>query len=252
MCRKVLKDYKEFLFGKVSATSCADLFESKERLAKPIETEVPMPAEYYGVGYGYTLYETTLNRDYTDAPLTFQEIGDRAHVFVDGRLIATMYVNEPPYTTTVSAKAGSALSILVENMGRTNFGPKMMRKKGLEGRVLLDNKIHFGWKAYSLPMDNLENLTFKAGWEAGSLPFYKFTFAVEAAADTFLKLDGFGKGFAVLNGFNLGRYWKIGPQRTLFVPKSVLKEGENTLIVFETDGAISDPTVEFVDKPEIG
>ena len=75
---------------------------------------------------------------------------------------------------------------------------------------------------------------------------------MEAAADTFLKLDGFGKGFAVLNGFNLGRYWKSGPQRTLFVPKSVLKEGENTLIVFETDGAISDPTVEFVDKPEIG
>ena len=252
MCRKVPKNYKEFLFGKVSATSCADLFESKERLAKAIETEVPMNAEYYGVGYGYTLYETTLNRDYTDAPLTFQEIGDRAHVFVDGRLIATMYVNEPPYTTTVSAKAGSALSILVENMGRTNFGPKMMRKKGLVGRVLLDNKIHFGWKAYSLPMDNLENLTFKAGWEAGSLPFYKFTFAVEAAADTFLKLDGFGKGFAVLNGFNLGRYWKIGPQKTLFVPGSILKEGENTLIVFETDGAISDPTVEFVDKPEIG
>ena len=239
-------------FGKVRATACADLFGNKERLAKAIETEVPMNAEYYGVGYGYTLYETTLNRDYTDAPLTFQEIGDRAHVFVDGRLIATMYVNEPPYATTVSAKAGSTLSILVENMGRTNFGPKMMRKKGLVGRVLLDNKIHFGWKAYSLPMDNLEKLEFEADCEDSSLPFYKFTFDIDTPYDTFLKLEGFGKGFAVLNGFNLGRYWKIGPQKTLFVPGSILKEGENTLIVFETDGAISDPTVEFVDKPEIG
>ena len=239
-------------FGKVRATACADLFENKEWLAKAIETEVPMNAEYYGVGYGYTLYETTLNRDYTDAPLTFQEIGDRAHVFVDGRLIATMYVNEPPYATTISAKAGSTLSILVENMGRTNFGPKMMRKKGLVGRVLLDNKIHFGWKAYPLPMDNLEKLEFEADCEDSSLPFYKFTFDIDTPYDTFLKLEGFGKGFAVLNGFNLGRYWKIGPQKTLFVPGSILKEGENTLIIFETEGAVCDPTVEFVDKPELG
>jgi beta-galactosidase len=101
-------------------------------------------------------------------------------------------------------------------------------------------------------MDNLENLTFKAGCEAGSLPFYKFIFDVEGTADTFLKLEGFGKGFAVLNGFNLGRYWKIGPQKTLFVPGSILKEGENTLVVFETEGAVCDPTVEFVDKPELG
>ena len=173
-------------FGKVTAHACADLFESKDWLAKAIETQVPMPAEYYGVGYGYTLYETTLNRDYTEAPLTFQEIGDRAHVFVDGKLIATMYVNEPPYATVITASEGSILSVLVENMGRTNFGPKMMRKKGLVGRVLLDNKIHFGWKAYPLPMDNLDKLVFHAGCEAGSLPFYRFEFDIQEPCDTCL------------------------------------------------------------------
>lgn len=239
-------------FGKVRATFCTDLLKDKERLSAPVETEVPMPAEYYGVGYGYTLYETTLNRDYTDAPLTFQEIGDRAHVLVDGKLIATMYVNEPPYATTICAKQGSVLSVLVENMGRTNFGPKMMRKKGLVGRVLLDNKIHFGWKAYPLAMDNLDKLEFQAGCHAESFPFYKFEFDIKEPCDTFLKLAGFGKGFAELNGFNLGRYWRIGPQQTLFVPKSVLKEGKNTLIVFETEGAVTRPTVEFVKKPVLG
>ena len=238
-------------YGKVRAVSCADLFESVEYLAKPVETEVPMPAEFYGVGYGYTLYETTLNRDYTDAPLKFQEIGDRAHVFVDGKLIATMYVNEPPYETTVSAKNGSILSVLVENMGRTNFGPKMMRKKGLVGRVLLDHKIHFRWKAYPLPMDNLDKLLFRTGCEAGSLPFYRFEFDIQEPCDTFLKLEGFGKGFAEINGFNLGRFWKIGPQKTLFVPRSVLKEGKNTLIVFDSEGANDEPIAEFVDKPEL-
>ena len=239
-------------FGKVNAVLCADLLACKDRLAQPIETEVPMPAEYYGVGYGYTLYETTLNRDYADAPLTFQEIGDRAHVFVDGERIATMYINEPPYATTVSAKSGSVLSVLVENMGRTNFGPKMMRKKGLVGRVLLDNKIHFGWKAYPLPMDNLDNLKYVTLGTACSLPFYRFEFNIAEPCDTFLRLDGFGKGFAVINGFNLGRYWRIGPQKTLFVPKSVLNKGDNMLVVFDSEGAVSVPAVEFVDKPDLG
>lgn len=238
-------------FGKVSAQSCADLFVCKDRLAAPVETEVPMPAEYYGVGYGYTLYETVLNRDYEDAKLSFQEIGDRAHVLVDGKWIATMYVNEPPYETKFSAQKGSVLSILVENMGRTNFGPKMMRRKGLVGRVLIDSKIHFGWKAYPLPMDNLDRLEFAACDDEPSLPFYKFEFEIDEPGDTFLKLENFGKGFAVLNGFNLGRYWKIGPQKTLFVPSSVLKKGQNTLIVFDSEGAVTTPAIEFTDKAEL-
>ena len=238
-------------FGKVSAQSCADLFVCKDRLAAPVETEVPMPAEYYGVGYGYTLYETVLNRDYEDAKLSFQEIGARAHVFVDGKWIATMYVNEPPYETKFSAQKGSVLSILVENMGRTNFGPKMMRRKGLVGRVLIDSKIHFGWKAYPLPMDNLDRLEFAACDAEPSLPFYKFEFEIDEPGDTFLKLENFGKGFAVLNGFNLGRYWKIGPQKTLFVPSSVLKKGQNTLIVFDSEGAVTTPAIEFTDKAKL-
>ena len=239
-------------FGQLRPVAWADLLANKDRLATPVETEVPMPAEYYGVGYGYTLYETTLNRDYTDAPLSFQEIGDRAQVFVDGKWVATLYVNEPPYRTCISASSGSVLSVLVENMGRTNFGPKMMRRKGLVGRVLLDDKIHFGWRAYPLPMDGLDRLAFQPGQPAGSLPFYRFEFDISDPCDTFLKPEGFGKGFVVLNGFNLGRYWKIGPQQTLFVPKSVLKEGRNVLILFDSEGAGADPTVEFVDKPELG
>ena len=70
--------------------------------------------------------------------------------------------------------------------------------------------------------------------------------------DTFLRTDNFGKGFAVLNGFNLGRYWRIGPQKTLYIPASVLKQGRNELILFESDGVIVEPMVEFVDMPDLG
>ena len=56
----------------------------------------------------------------------------------------------------------------------------------------------------------------------------------------------------MLNGFNLGRYWEIGPQKTLYVPSSILKEGENELILFENDGLKDKPMVEFVDQSDLG
>ena len=62
----------------------------------------------------------------------------------------------------------------------------------------------------------------------------------------------FTKGFAVLNGFNLGRFWNVGPQKTLYVPRSVLRQGGNELIVFDSDGVQGSPMVEFTDKPDLG
>ena len=67
-----------------------------------------------------------------------------------------------------------------------------------------------------------------------------------------MKLSDFTKGFVTINGFNLGRYWEIGPQQTLYVPASVLRDGENEIIVFESDGLKGEPVVEFVDKPILG
>ena len=134
-------------------------------------------------------------------------------------------------------------------MGRANFGPKMMRKKGIAGRCLIDNRIHFNWNVYPLWMDNLEQLTFSEEQPAENSIFYRGVLKVTDVKDTFLKLDNFRKGFVIINGFNIGRYWEVGPQRTLYVPASVLKNGENEIIVFESDGIKGVPVVEFCDKP---
>ena len=56
----------------------------------------------------------------------------------------------------------------------------------------------------------------------------------------------------VINGFNLGRFWEIGPQKTLFVPAGILHGGENEIILFESDGIKGTPEVEFTDTPELG
>lgn len=243
------KDREKKAYGKVALTRSAGLLSNLDALSSPIHSDVPRAMEEYGIGYGYIAYRTVLNRDYRDAKLSFESLGDRAQVLVNGKLQGIAYLNDS-LEVTVNAKKGDVLTILVENMGRANFGPKMMRKKGLPGRVLLGGKIHFSWDVYPLPMTDLSGLSF-GGDEAEAPAFYEGTFTVEEPADTFLRTDSFKKGFVVLNGFNLGRYWEVGPQKTLYVPGPLLKKGENTLLLFESDGRKGEAEVEFVNRPEL-
>ena len=81
--------------------------------------------------------------------------------------------------------------------------------------------------------------------------FHRFTFEAEECCDTWLDFEGWGKGCAFLNGFNLGRYWEIGPQKRLYIPGPLLKKGENEIILFETDG--KEPgEITLTDEPDIG
>ncbi len=240
-------------YGRAVAEGYAPLYDNLSALSTPVFSEVPKCMEEYGIGYGYILYETTLHRDYENAVLSLERIGDRAQVYVNERYVGTVYVNDEKLEITFSAKAGDLLRIVCENMGRTNFGSKMMYKKGIVGRCLINEKIHFGWRVYPLPMEDLDRLSFAKQGELRGECFYRFRLTVEGTpCDSFLRTDNFRKGFVVINGFNLGRYWEIGPQRTLYVPASVLKEGDNEIILFESDGVKGEPVIEFVDKHDIG
>lgn len=238
-------------YGKVTLTEKGGLFNNLDNLSSPIFSNVPKCMEWYGQGYGYIAYTTKLNRDYINTKISFAEIGDRAHIYVNDELCGIVYVNDNELSSVINAKKGDTLTILVENMGRANFGPKMMRKKGIAGRLLLgDNIIHFNWQAYPLTMDNLDKVEYGKSFNEPSC-FLKGKFNVDKVADTFIYLDNFKKGFVVINGFNLGRYWEIGPQRSLYVPASILKEGENEIVVFESDGLKGESTVEFKDYPTL-
>ncbi len=239
-------------YGSITLTESSGIFENLNRLSAPIHSDVPRCMEYYGHGYGYIAYQTRLNRDYDYAKLTFESLGDRAQVYINKELVGITYINDEELAVEFSAKEGDILTVLCENMGRTNFGAKMMRKKGIAGRCLLNNKIHFDWNVYPLPMDNLDKLEFSNEKATENSVFYRGYLNVDAPADTFVKLDNFKKGFVVVNGFNLGRYWEIGPQQTLYLPASLLNVGKNEIIVFESDGLKGEPIVEFVDKPILG
>jgi beta-galactosidase len=219
-------------------TEAVSLWDSLSALAQPVALQSPEPMEYLDQDYGYILYRAQLRGPRTGR-LSILGLHDRAQVFLDGKLLGVLDRNHPKRKLALSLPPGGRrLDILVENQGRVNFGPHLLDRKGILGGVLIGTEYVFGWQAYPLPLADLSALRFAPA--SAPLPgpaFYRGTFRVEKTLDTFLALPGWTKGAAWVNGFHLGRYWKIGPQRTLYVPAPALKVGSNELVLFEQHGA---------------
>lgn len=62
------------------------------------------------------------------------------------------------------------------------------------------------------------------------------SFEASVAADGYLDLTGWGKGYVWVNEFCLGRFWDIGPQLSLFLPAPVVRSGTNHVLILELDG----------------
>ena len=241
-------------YGEISCDGRAGLFENLDRLSKPVSLKFPASMERLGQNYGYILYRSTLEREQNLEKIRLYGANDRANIFLEGRPVRTLYDRELLSEAQVNEAThpGSELDILVENMGRVNFGPRMEeQRKGIDRHVQINGHTHPNWEAYCLPLTNTDAVDFSAGYTEGLPAFYHFTFPVEGKADTWIDFTGFGKGCIFLNGFNLGRFWEIGPQRRLYVPAPLLKDGDNEIIVFETEGkhALS---LTLTDTPDLG
>lgn len=241
-------------YGSVAVKEKVGLFEALEDISEPVYSAYPQSMERLGQYYGYILYATGITNERRLEKLRLHRANDRANIFLKGKRLLDLYDREllEEWKVDEPAEPGDELRILVENMGRVNFGPRMEeQRKGIDGCVQVNGHMHHGWQQYCLPLDNLEKLDFTRGYEEGLPAFYRFEFEAEERGDTFLELTGWGKGCVFVNGFNIGRYWEIGPQKRLYVPAPLLRQGVNEVIVFETEGRAAD-TISFCAEPDVG
>lgn len=231
-------------YGPVTLTQMAPMFEN---LPKPVLCAHTKTMEELGQDFGFVLYETTVKGPCEESEIVIEGLHDRAILYVNGEKKGVKErTGKRNDSVKLCLKPGetATLSLLVENLGRINYGPKLRDEKGILQGVKIGYQFQFGWKMYTLPCDDLSGLNFREEIASSRCPaFLKGTFQVSEKADTFVRLDGFTKGCVYINGFNLGRFWNpAGPQKTLYLPAPLLKEGENEIVVLELEG---------FDKPEI-
>jgi len=236
-------------YGKLSPVAKAGLFEVLPEISTPVENRYPQPMEKLGQNYGYILYRSELVRDKVIERIRLLGANDRAKIYLDGAEIATLYDRELLAEKKMNNETGECLDILVENMGRVNYGAMMEHQnKGIQGAVVINGHQHYKWTHYPIPLENVDNIPFDKGYTEGKPAFYKFVFEADEQGDTFLDMTGFGKGCAFINGFNLGRFWEIGPQKRLYIPGPLLKKGQNEIILFETEGRAAE-YITLCDEP---
>lgn len=205
-------------------------------LPKPIISEKPLTFEKMNQPYGYVLYRTTLS-PHQSGKLDIKGLRDYAIIWIDGKKVGTLDRRLKQESLEIkSSEQPTTLDILVENMGRINFGPYLLQNnKGIIGSVELNNQEVKNWKNFSLPFETPEFEKYSKSTLNSEAPVLKKgSFNVSKTADTYLDLSHWGKGLVWVNGHNLGKYWNIGPQQTLYLPKEWLKEGQNEIIIFET------------------
>jgi len=205
-------------------------------LGRPVRSARPQPMEALGQDYGFILYRKRL-AGAAKGELDIKEVRDYALVLQGQSRLGTLDRRLKQNTLHVELTAKPELDILIENMGRVNFGPNMVTdRKGITEKVTLDGKELIGWEIHPLPLRDLSRLKFSSAPKPGPA-FHRGTFELASLGDTYLDMRGWGKGIVWVNGHNLGRYWGIGPQQSLFVPSVWLKRGRNEVVVLDLEEA---------------
>ena len=255
---------------KFELTEFSSIFNGTDpKLDAPVRTGSPvMTFEEMGMGWGSMYYATTLPEIAGQSVLT-ADIHDFAQFFINGKYIGkTDRVKNEKSITLPSVKKGDELQILVEGMGRINFGRAIKDFKGIIGDVAITstvNNTETAWKPQDWSMFALPDSYEKAvdafvnnedwgkndnsmrlgkpsqmaadGQDLTTKPgYYRGYFNLKKVGDTFLNFETWGKGQVWVNGHAMGRIWSIGPQQTLYVPGCWLRKGKNEVIVLDVVG----------------
>jgi beta-galactosidase len=220
----------------IQAIRLGEMATLLQRLPVPVKNENPLTFEDLKQDYGYVLYRTQMDGG-KSGMLKLHQLRDYAIIMINGKTIGTLDRRLQQDSMQLTLPQGRVtVDILVENMGRINFGKYLLQnKKGITERILFDNTEVKNWQMYSLPFSSTQLFKFKADAKiAGNAPVLrKGTFTLNTIDDTYLDMRAWGKGVVWVNGHNLGKYWSIGPQQTLYLPAEWLKKGANSIVVLE-------------------
>ncbi len=262
---KVPATIKSMSVPAFSFTEVASLFSNlpEAKTEQSIKT-----MEDYDQGFGSILYRTTLPELPAGTTIKITDAHDYAQIFIDGTYVGKLdRRNGEKELELPACKKGARLDILIEAMGRINFGRAIKDFKGITNKVEVSydadgNTCTYDlkkWSVYNIhdTYSFYKNMTFRklantkdVKDEKGQRQpgVYRATFNLKKTDDTFLNFETFGKGLVYVNGVALGRIWEIGPQQTLYVPGCWLKKGQNEVIVFDVVGP-TEAKSEGLDKP---
>ena len=228
-----VKESKKMNYGDVEFTEYGTFKENLDLISKHYTSPYPLTMEELDQDYGFILYKTTIKGKLEALKLNLQEVRDRALIYLNGKYQGVIDRNNKQEILLSADEPESTLEILVENMARINYGPLLKDPKGITEGVRIGNQFLFNWDIYTIPLKDIENIKYGNGNKEEYPTFYRGSFEVKEVGDTYLDFEGWEKGVVFINGFNLGRYWKAGPQKRLYLPAPLLKEGTNEIVVFE-------------------
>ncbi|VDL83671.1 unnamed protein product [Nippostrongylus brasiliensis] len=251
----VPKNNPKTAYGEVRLVPTGD-FSDVPHNSDCIVSKTPKTFEKLGQPFGFVLYARNLET--CGKSLEVKELKDFGYVYMNGKHLGTFeHLFNGKSVKTVELDGctpGDVLYILVENQGRQTY-ETINDYKGILSDVKLDGKVLNNWVQCKVEIaDDYVDVSTADMQEPGKFGSYHGVFHVDVPTDTFLNTTGWGKGVALVNGHNLGRYWaRVGPQYTLYVPAPFLKAGENSLVILELEASNncdeSSCTMSFVDQP---
>ena len=197
----------------IALSKTVELFDLKRDL-RPVTNDTPLPFGALRQGHGYVLYSLRFTQP-AQGKFQVKGLRDYATVYVNGKLVGKLNRQQNMYELNIQIPFNATLELLVENMGRINYGADIVHNtKGIISPIVLNGSDITGdWSIYKLSFDKVPDLgRYPAKNREGRPTLYTASFNVVQTGDTFLDMRGWDKGIVFVNGHHLGRYWKVGPQ----------------------------------------
>ena len=247
----LIKDFIELKH--IQLQDKVSLFNVLDEISYKTTSKYPETMEEAGDGLGYMLYRTKVHKDSSIEKFRIVDARDRVKMYIDGEHVYTAYQQEIGDTFEAELQSEEPqIDILVENMGRVNYGYKLLastQRKGLGQGLMQD--LHFvqDYEQFHIQLEQLNKEHFEEEWIKDTPAFYRYVFMLNEANNTHIDVSAFSKGVVLVNGVNIGRYWNVGPTASLYISKTLLHEGENEIIIFDTEGTYNQE-INLVKEPK--